>query len=75
MLKISEVAERLNLSPSKVYEIISSGKLIVHKFDGSLRVSEEDLGQYIQACRSGRQSEEPQKQSPTPRPRLKHIRT
>jgi len=68
VLKISEVAERLNLSPSKVYEIVAGGKLIAHRFDGSLRISEEDLQSYIESCRASRPCLEPPKQS-----RLKHL--
>ena len=59
MLKISEVAARLNLSESSVYELVEAGKIVVHRFGkcrGAIRISEDDLRTYIESCRVGSES-------------------
>ena len=51
MLKIAEVAKRLNISNQAVVE---AGKIPSHRFGlgrGTIRISEEDLAEYISACR------------------------
>ena len=47
MLKISQVAKRLNLSGSKVYELVEQGKLGHHRMGGAIRVSEEQLQRFL----------------------------
>lgn len=51
MLKVSEVAIRLNLSVSKVYELIEKGRLGHHRMDGAIRVSEEQVEEYLDLTR------------------------
>lgn len=56
LLTVKDVAERLNVSVSTVYEILQSGLLPCVKVGlrgGAIRVSEDDLNAYITACRSG----------------------
>lgn len=48
LLTIRGVAERLGLSPSKIYALVSSGKLEAYKLDGSWRVSEEQLAAFLE---------------------------
>lgn len=50
-LKIREVAVELNYSERKVWREIESGKLKVHRFGSSTRVSREDLDDYIRRSR------------------------
>jgi len=48
---VKQVAERLNLSESKCYELIEKGKLGRHRMDGAIRVSEEQIQEYLQRTR------------------------
>lgn len=54
LLTISQVAEHLNVSKSLAYLLVERGKLISHRIGtgrGTIRVSEEDLKQYVNDCR------------------------
>jgi len=70
MLKVAAVANRLNLSVSKVYELIDRGRLGHHRMDGAIRVSDEQLRAYLEETKQG-PGDLPKK---SPRPRLKHIK-
>lgn len=55
LLKPRELADRLNVSLSTVYGLIESGKLACHRIGcgrGAVRVSEDDLTEYLESCRS-----------------------
>jgi excisionase family DNA binding protein len=72
LLKVSDVAKRLSLSESKIRKMIDQRKLGFHRMDGAIRVSEEQIAEYLDETRQERGSE-PRKPR-IPRPRLKHIR-
>jgi excisionase family DNA binding protein len=78
LLKVSQIAERLNCSNSTVYALVEGKKLGCHRIGngrGAIRVSEDDLQTYLESNhvvppnRGG-------EITPPPRPRvkLKHIR-
>lgn len=69
MLTVKTVAERLSLSLAKVYELIQSGELPCHRFGRSVRVSEEQLRQFLNETRV-----KPVRAIPLTRPRLKHLK-
>ena len=70
MLKVSQVAERLNCSVGTVYQLVESKRLPHYRCPG-IRVSEEQLVEYLESCRT----EVAQRFAPKPqRVRLKHIR-
>jgi len=72
MLRVKQVAERLNLSESKVYELIDRGRLGHHRMDGAIRVSEEQIAEYLEQTR--REPAAPRERKTTgPRLRLKHV--
>ena len=48
LLTIPDVAERLRLSRSKVYDLINNGKLKMIKIDNSSRITEEALDDYLE---------------------------
>lgn len=73
LLKVSEVAKRLNLSASKVYQLIERNQLPHYRLDGAIRVSEEQLADYLESAKRERLEQRPQKSRPA-RPRLKHVR-
>lgn len=73
MFRVKQVAERLTLSASKIYEMIESGELPHHRFGGAIRVSEEQIVDYMNRTKRERTSAAPAKVA-GPRPRLKHIK-
>jgi excisionase family DNA binding protein len=73
VLRVKQVAERLNLSVSKIYELVESGELPHHRFGGAIRVSEEQIAEYMNRTKRERKSAAPPKGA-GPRPRLKHIK-
>jgi excisionase family DNA binding protein len=74
MLTVSDVATRLHVSKSIIYQLIESGMLPCHRIGigrGTIRVSESDLDAYLDSCREG--PPEPRDRRPR-RARLKHIK-
>lgn len=71
MLKVSELAKRLNLSESKIYQLVEEGKLEHHRFGGAIRFSEEQIAAYLEETRQERRED---RKSLPPRPHLKHVR-
>ena len=72
-LKVRDTAERLNVSESCVYQLVEAGKLACHRIGigrGAIRISEEDIRQYLESCRY----EKHEKPRRTPRPKLKHLK-
>ena len=70
VLTINEVAAALKLSRSKVYELVSVGKLASLKIDGAVRVLETDLLSYLESCRQMKTPQKPRRRIP----RLKHLK-
>ena len=70
VLTVKQVASLLKLSKSKVYELVSQGKLTSLRIDGAVRVLESDLLAFLEASR---QHKEPKRPRPAI-PRLKHLR-
>jgi excisionase family DNA binding protein len=59
MMTVKQVAERLNVSMGTVYAAIERGELKCYRFgrrSGTIRVSEEYLGEYLASSRVERQS-------------------
>ncbi len=70
MLKVCEVAKRLNLSVSKTYELIEGGELGHYRLGRSIRVSEFQIAAYLESTKR-----EPanQRAATGSHPRLKHL--
>ena len=75
MMKLSEVASRLNCSLSNVYSLVQSGRLFVISTGATgkgFRVTEEELLRFIEEGRRGsRPSSPPIRSKPIT---LKHLR-
>ena len=75
MLRLAEVAKRLNCSLSNIYNLVDSGRLPVIATGAGgrgLRVTEEDLQAFIENGRHGRRPEPwPAKSKAV---KLKHLR-
>lgn len=74
LLRVNEVALRLNLSLSAVYQLVESGRLPSHcvGMRKGIRIAESDLLAYVERCRSTR------RQAPAPAPKkngspFKHL--
>ena len=73
LLTVREAAALLNVSSSLIYHLIDSRKLACHRIGarrGTIRIREEDLDEYLFACRSDRIDETPRASVP----RLRHIK-
>lgn len=72
MLKVKEVALRLNISQSKAYELVEKGAIESIQMDGAIRVEEAALVAYVESCRHGRRQRAwPERCRPV---KLKHLR-
>ena len=77
MLTVREVAARLRVSPTCVYQLIARRRLACHRIGagrGTVRVAEEDLDDYLHSCRKEKTKDEGNPRSPRPSRRLKHLR-
>lgn len=73
-MNVKEAAERLEVSASLVYGLLSSGKLKCYRIGmgrGNYRISEEQLAAYLKACESAPIT--PALPSPV-RPKLRYLR-
>ncbi|MDB5342487.1 MAG: hypothetical protein JWP89_864 [Schlesneria sp.] len=73
MLKVSQVAIRLNCSASTVYGLIESGRLAHHRCPG-VRVSEEQLATYLEQTKQVPLAEPAKPMRPCPPRRLKNVK-
>lgn len=77
MLKPDDVASRLNVSRSLVYELIERRKLPCHRIGvgrGAIRVAEDDVVEFLRATRT-ESGESTNDNQPMPRrQRLRHLR-
>ena len=76
LLTVREVARRLNVNRSTVYELVSNGRLSCHRVGlgrGTIRVSADDLDRYLESCRS-QSSQANHDSTISIRPRLKHLK-
>ncbi|MDA1013843.1 MAG: helix-turn-helix domain-containing protein [Planctomycetota bacterium] len=51
MLTVKQVAQQLNVSLGSVYKSIRRGDLEHHRFGASIRVSEEQLAEFVEGTR------------------------
>jgi len=75
MLTVKEVAKRLKVSATCVYQLIEKGSLACHRIGigrGTIRIGETDLSAFLDSCREewseGRQA------SPRSERKLKHLK-
>jgi excisionase family DNA binding protein len=74
--KVADVAVKLNASQSTVYALIEAKRLACFRVGlgaGAIRVSDEQLVDYLKRCEQG-QTAEPRHAKPAPRPTLKHLK-
>ena len=57
LMTVKEVARRLRVSASLVYQLIDSGRLGCHRIGngrGAIRIRREDMDEYLNQCRHDR---------------------
>ena len=57
LMTVKEVAHRLRVSASLVYQLLDSGKLGCHRIGkgrGAIRIRPEDVDEYLNQCRHER---------------------
>jgi excisionase family DNA binding protein len=69
LMTVADIARQLNVSRSKIYGLIAGGSLQVHRLP-AIRVSQDDLHEFLGACRTQPRSTEPRAGTI----RLKHLR-
>ena len=52
LLTVDEVAEMLKLSKYTIYEKIKAGDIKAFKVGRKIRITEDDLKEYIESCRT-----------------------
>lgn len=72
LLRVAEIAKRLSISSSKVYQLIEKGELPHHRIGGAVRVSEEQLAAYLEVTKRDREVVSVTRRPS--RPRLRHIK-
>ena len=73
LLTVKQVAERLNVSTSLVYQLVDNARIAAHRLGngrGTIRVGEQDLHRYLRQCRNEKTERAPSAR----RVALKHIR-
>ncbi|MHB9080377.1 MAG: helix-turn-helix domain-containing protein [Pirellulaceae bacterium] len=74
LLSPHEVAQALHVSRSLVYRLVDTGKMPCHRIGagrGAIRVSEDDLVDFLAMCRCEKQEEA--RRPPPRRKKLKHL--
>ena len=69
MLTVKEVAEKIGLSRSKIYQLVKQRKISHYRVAGKISFAERDIDDYLSECRieKGRATKSP------PCRRLKHL--
>lgn len=70
LLTVKEVAQRLAISISKVYELCAHGNLPHNRIGGAVRIGENDLAEFI---RQTRVQDSPSTPAPMRRKQSKHF--
>lgn len=52
LITARQAAQRLGLSPRKIYELAATGRLPSFRFDDAIRFDPQDLETYRESCRS-----------------------
>ncbi len=70
-LSVAEVADRLGLSASTVYQLVAERKMSHRRIGGAIRFEESDLAEFLEATKRGRKSADGWPKQADPRTRQK----
>ena len=71
LLRVAEVAKRLGLSSSKIYQLVTDRKISCRRIDGAIRFEETDLAEFLESTKRGRKSADGWPKRADPRNRQK----
>ncbi len=77
MLRPRDVARALNVSRSLVYELVEKGRLPHHRVGvgrGAIRISENDVAEFLRSCRSDTREVNGKSVKRSPRRKLRHLK-
>jgi excisionase family DNA binding protein len=75
LLTVKDVAQKLNVSQSCIYQLVESGRIPHHRIGlgrGAIRFTDEDITNFLAGSREETRHNTPAHKSPTRR--LKHIK-
>lgn len=72
LLTVSDIAKELNVSRSKIYEMVERGEIEHHRIGGAIRFTAENLNDLLRRSKQERKVSSPQ--SPVSRPNFRGIR-
>lgn len=75
LLRVADVAERLGLSASKVYQLVSEKKISHRRIGRIIRFDEVDLEEYREAIKCGRRAAETWSSKTEPREKQQAVRS
>ena len=70
-MTVREAANKIGISPSKLYQLASSRKISHYRVGGKILFGEDDVSAFLATCRVGVAAPAPA--TPQTRPRLKHL--
>lgn len=73
MMRVADVAERLDVSGKAVYALIAAGRLRAYRIGGSYRIDEQQLHDYLAGVVTGPAPAPPPPPPPSPAPRLRWL--
>ena len=72
LMSIRELSEQTGVSRSKLYELVERGDLPHFRIGGAIKISDQQIEEYLESCRRGRRPREwAEKTNPI---KLKHFR-
>lgn len=76
-MKVADVAARLEVNPTTVYDLISSGQLRCYRIGegrGTIHITEEQLAEFLHAAKNKPAPAATPSAPPIALPKLKHLR-
>lgn len=73
MMRVGEVARRLDVSGKAVYALIAAGRLRAYRIGGSYRIDEQQLRDYLAGAVTGPPPAPPPPPPPPRAPRLRWL--
>ena len=70
-MTVNEVARRIGISASKVYQLVSARRIAHYRIGGKIIFSEPDVASFLESCHVGTAA--PVAAVPHMRPKLKHL--
>lgn len=73
LLTVKNVMAMLNISMSKMYHLIESGKMPHYRIDGAIRISDEQVNKFLEERKREREDSPARQKPPRPQRQFKHL--